>query len=397
MDALYKQRRPLPPQPLKDHRRLKLPLSVLSAVAIVLFFQFSVISKFLSRPSASSVELSNFRTIQLNAILEKCSQYHAPPVRYQFPISSTRLNPRWTTLSGQNESVLLQNATLFDGDAFLPEPVDILFQKGVIKSIVPTSQSKLRSSSGSEINVIQMGGRYVTPGLVDMHSHHTVESWPLLSATSDSNEMNPATGPLTPFVRIVDSIKPYDVATKIIASGGITSSLILPGSANIMGGEGIMIKNMLLSGKDREEVVEDLLLEAGISHSDRRRYMKMACGENPRRVYKHTRMGNAFILRKHMTRAKEILEKQDARCISAAAVRDSKDPTSIAEFLKSESDTIGLPEELEMDSTVGMLRGKVGVNIHCYGMKFSVNIFLSGKRTTMFWVSGHEFCAQVAA
>jgi imidazolonepropionase-like amidohydrolase len=75
-----------------------------------------------------------------------------------------------------------------------------------------------------------------------MHSHHLVGSWPGSSVSDDSNEVNiPAFGPLTPFVRALDSIKPYDIATRIIASGGITSSLILPGSANIMGGEGIMV------------------------------------------------------------------------------------------------------------------------------------------------------------
>jgi len=76
-----------------------------------------------------------------------------------------------------------------------------------------------------------------------MHSHHLVVTWPMLDASQDGNEVHPNFGPLTPFVRAKDGIKTDDPATGIIASGGVTSSLILPGSANIMGGEGIMVKN----------------------------------------------------------------------------------------------------------------------------------------------------------
>jgi hypothetical protein len=72
--------------------------------------------------------------------------------------------------------------------------------------------------------------------------------------------------------------------------------LILPGSANIMGGEAVVVKNLVNAGEDSEIVVEDVLLEHGIPKHERRRYMKMACGENPRRVYSHTRMGNAVII-----------------------------------------------------------------------------------------------------
>ena len=68
---------------------------------------------------------------------------------------------------------------------------------------------------------------------------------------------------------------------------------------------------MWSSGEHREEVVEDLLFEHGVPQSSRRRYMKMACGENPKGVYDHMRMGNAWIFRKLMRRAKELMEKQD--------------------------------------------------------------------------------------
>ena len=200
-----------------------------------------------------------------------------------------------------------------------------------------------------------------------MHSHHLAYNWPILSVSADENEINPETGPLTPMVRSLDSLKPYDIATTIIASGGVTTSLILPGSANIMGGEAFPVKNLLRSGEHGEEVVEDLLLEHGIPKEDRRRYLKMACGENPRRVYHHTRMGNAWKFRQHMARAKDLRESQDAWCAAATTARQNRDTSAAASLLADgPAGKGGLPEELEFDSTIAMLRGKININVHCY-------------------------------
>lgn len=95
--------------------------------------------------------------------------------------------------------------------------------------------------------------------------------------------------------------------------------------------------------------------------------MKQACGENPRRVYDHTRMGNAWIFRHHMERARELREKQDSWCLSAAAAKENNDEDAILALTSSSSvEKGGLPEELELDSSIGILRGKVGLNVHCY-------------------------------
>jgi hypothetical protein len=85
-------------------------------------------------------------------------------------------------------------------------------------------------------------------------------AWPYLPATDDVNETNDATGPLTPMMRILDTLKSYDPAAAIIASGGVTSSLILPGQANIIAGERAVVKNALKSGAHGEEVVDELFL-----------------------------------------------------------------------------------------------------------------------------------------
>jgi imidazolonepropionase-like amidohydrolase len=258
---------------------------------------------------------------------------------------------------------VLRNATLFDGESFLSKPVDIVFDKGLIISVTETGADK--KAWGGRAVEYDLHGQFVTPGLVDMHSHHLIERWPLLKAGDDGNEVHPDFGPLTPFLRALDSLKPYDQATVAIASGGITSSLIIPGSANIMGGEGTVVKNRLRPGRNREYFVEELLLEHGIPFEDRRRYMKMACGENPKRVYGHTRMGNAWVLRKHFARAKDLLEKQDAWCAAAERlVATGAGEEATHKFVEHMGG--GLPTDLELDSTVGMLRGRVNMHNHCY-------------------------------
>lgn len=215
------------------------------------------------------MKLSKFHHDRLEAGLQKCAEFSAPPISYP---TAGRKNSRWNSISGQNQTVVLRNVTLFDGDAILKSSVDIMFSHGLIEDV----RSELIIPDGAE--VLNLDGKWVTPGLVDMHSHHLALTWPDLRATDDTNEFNDAFGPLTPFVRSLDSMKPYDVATMWIRSGGVTSSLILPGSTNIMGGEAYIVKNLLRAGKDGEETIEEMLLDHGLPKSDRRRYMKMACG-----------------------------------------------------------------------------------------------------------------------
>ncbi|PSR78882.1 hypothetical protein BD289DRAFT_443226 [Coniella lustricola] len=305
------------------------------------------------------------------------------------------VNPRWEANNNSNQNVkdkssstssssssssigqktiILRNATLFDGESFLPSAVDIALTNGLVVSVSPsTSESDSSSSSkmdsSSTTGIISLHGAYVTPGLVDMHSHHLAVVWPLTPPTQDENEMHDDFGPLTPFVRILDLLKAYDEATARIASGGVTTSLIIPGSANIMGGEGTVVKNAVKPGKNGEYVVEEMLFEHGVveGQEEKHRYMKMACGENPKSVYGHTRMGNVWVLRKWLARAKELLEKQDEWCEAAYMAMEEKKSTSGNEAVVSLLADKGVfPEELELDSTVGLLRGSVALHNHCY-------------------------------
>ncbi|KAJ5010812.1 hypothetical protein K4K57_006651 [Colletotrichum sp. SAR 10_99] len=269
-------------------------------------------------------------------------------------------NPRWNKVSGQKKTIVLRNATLFDGDVVLPDAVDIVFEKGLIKSVETTRE---KDNFPSDAVVYNLNRRFVTPGLVDIHSHHLELPFSSVSATSDVNE-KPQLGPITPFVRAIDGFKPYDPAIKIIASGGVTTSLILPGSGNIVGGQGYLVKNLPSPGENGEPIVEDSLLEHGIPEESRQRYLKMACGENPKHLYGHTRLGNAWLLRQHLDKARKLKSEQNAWCHTAEDVegegfKHGRTARFVAEYG-------GFPEDLELEATVALLRGEFNVNIHCY-------------------------------
>ena len=153
--------------------------------------------------------------------------------------------------------------------------------------------------------VIDGTGKWITPGIIDVHSHLGVYSSPSVEALHDGNEM---TSPITSQVWAEHSIWTQDPQFPKALAGGVTTLHILPGSANLFGGRGVTIKNI------SSRTVQ------GMKFPDAPYSLKMACGENPKRVYGKekkqapgSRMGNFAGYRQTWIKAKEYQRKKIQR------------------------------------------------------------------------------------
>jgi hypothetical protein len=163
--------------------RPKAPISVITLIVLILGLQFIVLPRYVYQISPNGVKLSQFHLDRLEAGLQKCAEISTPPVRYPVTSAGSRINPRWNPFTGQNETVVLKNVKLFDGETIVDKKVDVVFKKGIIESV--DTAGKLVSFDGN-VKVLDLEGRFITPGLVDLHSHHLAFAWPLLSATGTS-------------------------------------------------------------------------------------------------------------------------------------------------------------------------------------------------------------------
>ena len=186
----------------------------------------------------------------------------------------------------------IRNVTIFDGEG-----------AQIDNGVVFMSDGKISSVGGPEtlipadIVVFDGTGKYLTPGIIDVHSHLGNYPTPSVEAHSDGNE---ATSPTTPEVWAEHSVWPQDPGfSRALANGGITTLQILPGSANLMGGRSVTLKNVYARTAQ------------GMKFPDAPYGMKMACGENPKRVYgakgrmPSTRMGNLAVNRQTWINAQE--------------------------------------------------------------------------------------------
>ena len=123
--------------------------------------------------------------------------------------------------------------------------------------------------AGAEVHHLE--GKVVIPGLVDTHSHIGIFPRPAIEANMDGNEM---TGAVQAGIRALDAIWPDDPGIRQALTGGVTTANIMPGSGNVIGGQTLYVK--LRPGPITNMMVQPGTPEGGL---------KMANGENPKRVY----------------------------------------------------------------------------------------------------------------
>jgi len=243
------------------------------------------------------------------------------------------LDPYPSTYSPQpSETTLITGATIFDGAGNQIDNGDILMENGRITAV----GQGLEAPEGAR--VINAEGRFITPGVIDVHSHLGDYPSPQVDAHSDGNE---ATQPNTAEVWAEHSVWPQDPGFARALAGGVTTLHVLPGSANLFGGRGITLRNV------SARTVQ------GMKFPEAPYTLKMACGENPSRVYggrggsPATDMGNMAGYR--------------AGWIRASDYRDSWN-----DHWDDPENNSAPSRDLELDTMMGVLEGDILVQMHCY-------------------------------
>lgn len=238
---------------------------------------------------------------------------------------------------------LIRGATIYDGKGGQIDNGEILLRDGKIVAVGQTVEAP------ADAVVVDGRGKFVTPGVIDAHSHMGNYAAPGVHAHADGNEV---TGPVTAEVWAEHGVWPQDPQFTRALAAGVTTVHILPGSANLFGGRGVTLKTVPARTMQ------------GMKFPEAPYSIKMACGENPKRVYGSrnqppgSRMGNFAGYRQTWARAVEYK-------------RDWDDYTTKAE----KGEKANPPKrDLELDTLMGVLNGEITVQHHCYRADEMANV-----------------------
>jgi len=244
--------------------------------------------------------------------------------------------------------VLLCGALLAQQQASPTQTQDVLIKNAVVMTVthgnikngsIYVKDGKIAAvgenvSAPAGVAVVDAGGKFVTPGIIDSHSHIALD-----------DDVNEATSPITPHMMMMDAFDYQDKAIYRGLAGGVTTSLLLHGSANMIGGQAVVIKHKYGLGRDA-------MLFPGAPRS-----IKFASGENPKRVYgsrdqlPSTRMGNFAVQREALVQAQDYMKEWD---------------NYEAKVKKGDKDATQPKHDLKLEALADVLRGKLMVQIHCY-------------------------------
>ena len=242
-----------------------------------------------------------------------------------------------TYIAKPSATSLLKNANIYDGEGNEFFGYDLLIVNGKIEAV----GLNLLSITDNTVEY-DLSGMWVTPGIIDLHSHMGVYSAPGVKSSSDGNE---STSPVTADVWAEHSVWTQDPQFSLALQGGVTTFHVLPGSANLIGGRGTTFKNV------QSNTIQ------GMKFPDAPHSLKMACGENPKRVYgsrrqaPSTRMGNIAGYRKAWIKASKYRENMNTYESKSAEAKEIVSPPT---------------RDLEMDTLAGVLNGEILVQNHCY-------------------------------
>ncbi|GAA5909922.1 hypothetical protein JCM8208_000990 [Rhodotorula glutinis] len=339
-------------------------LAILAAAALWLSTRHLSILQHPGEPGVRPLSLlaPNERTAWLTEVVDRCEELHTlPGVPESF--SSRNASDRFAL---GTSPTLIRNATIWtgqdDGKQILYN-ADVLLDRGLVIKI----GEDIRLESGdSHTQVVDAHGAWLTPGIFDMHSHVGVDSLPGLSGADDTNSVQ---GAVLPHLRSLDGINGHDLAFRRIISGGVTSSLVLPGSANNVGGQAFVIKLRPTVERTIDSLVLEMPWNVKLPSGERKkrgdpprwRHMKNACGENIRRVYGQTRLDLAWNWRSNLDKARTLKRQQDKFCRRALGAS-----LSGRALVDDKGEAESFPDDLQLEALVDVLRGKVKVNTHCY-------------------------------
>ena len=231
---------------------------------------------------------------------------------------------------------LITNATIFDGIGHRLEHSDLLLRDGKIAAI----GSHLQPPPG--VKVIAATGKFVTPGLIDVHSHLGDFAEPFTLQDAKVSDVSESSDPNSAEVWALHSIRVQDPQFARVRAGGVTTLQVLPGSSDLFGGRGVVLKNV-------PAVTVQQMEFPGAMPS-----LKMACGENPKYTFGEagrfpsSEMGNVAGYRQAWIAAAEYRQRWDAY------------------IAKHDPNATPPARDLKLETLAAVLRGQILVDMHCY-------------------------------
>jgi imidazolonepropionase-like amidohydrolase len=229
---------------------------------------------------------------------------------------------------------LIVHATVLDGAGHRMEDADVLLRDGKVAEV----GRGLAPAAGTV--VVEARGRWVTPGIVDIHSHDGDFASPYTSGDLKHSDVNEDSEPDVANVWAEHSITVQDPSFALALAGGVTTLQVLPGSSTLFGGRSVVLHN-----------VPAVTMQA-MKFPGARQGLKMACGENPKHTFGDrdefpvSRMGNVAGARQEWIRADHYRREWEAYRTGREDDRPERD--------------------LKLDTLAAALNGDIDVHIHCY-------------------------------